>query len=508
MKKKLFWKCYAVFAALLVILCASALIYVNGVLKEYEVSQPEKAVEAQIERIREAAAAGTLEQVMEFQELSQAEYDIDISDYKEYKEKIKQAKEFTYKVKTGSYSETEQQFSVLADGEAVAVVSLRSAGEEIKLAILTISDWQVDSVVPVMKLMNYNYTVELPKGFSVTINGTQLTDAKDLGNGWEAYAVETLYSEPEIKVYDSYGAEVVYDIVDNKVVPIVFTYHLRLPKSFTVYAGGKEQEGDKEQTEKVYSITTIHDTLELADAYGNHVEYRGGDSIYTYSYTMTLPDNFTVTVNGASAEEYIVGRTENEKYRYIKEYATLPGLTVYEMPDALAAPKTEITDNLGQTFEAQFDGYALEITGQTGAETPSADVLSPSEVLDIAKKWSLLMTGDLTGSQNGFGAMKPYLIQNSYLYNVAYKWVNGIDFTFTSSHTLEEPPFTGETVTNYVIYNENLFSCDVAFVKHMYLYKTEQYVTDEMNSTFYFFRYGEGDAARWVILDIQEIVSK
>lgn len=122
------------------------------------------------------------------------------------------------------------------------------------------------------------------------------------------------------------------------------------------------------------------------------------------------------------------------------------------------------------------------------------------------------MTNDLQGSQKGFGTIKKYLIPDSYLYNVAYKWVTNVDITFVSSHVLDNPPFSGEQVTNYVDYGNHLFSCDISFLKHMDLQSRNMTVTDEMNSTFYFMYYdeteeGTGDA-HWVIVDIQEILSE
>ena len=116
MKKKVFWIVYVCFVVVLVALGYSALNYVKGVLREYEAAQPERVVEQQIEKIKAAAAKDTLEEVITFQKLEQAEYDIDISDFREYKDKLKNAKELTYKMKHG-YSETEQQFHILADEE-------------------------------------------------------------------------------------------------------------------------------------------------------------------------------------------------------------------------------------------------------------------------------------------------------------------------------------------------------------------------------------------------------
>ena len=252
MKKYIFWIGYAVFIIMLVELGYTALDHVKEVLLVYEDSQPENTVEQLLEEMKAAAKNDTLEEIITFQELSQAEYDIDISDFREYKDKLKDAGELSYKMKAG-YSETEQQFSILADGEAVAVLTLESLKEEVKLAILTVNEWQVKSVTPIISLTNYNYTVEVPKGFQVTINGTVLKNPMEASiPGWESYVVETLYSEPEIKIYDAYGTEAVYDIVDNHVTPIVHTYSLRLPKEFTLLDAERVQEGTAEGEEMVY----------------------------------------------------------------------------------------------------------------------------------------------------------------------------------------------------------------------------------------------------------------
>lgn len=515
MKKYIFWIVYAALVVVLIVSGAVAVGYVKGVLKEYEIAQPERLAEQQIAAIRTAAQADMLEEIISFQKLEQAEYDIDISDFREYKDKLKNAGELTYKIKTG-YSETEQQFNILADGEKVAVLTLESVSEEVKLAILTVNEWKVKSVTPIITLTNYDYTVDVPKGFKVTINGTELKNPGLASTaGWEFYEVETLYSEPEIKIYDSYGNEAVFDIVDNHVKPIVHTYSLRLPKEFKVSDSGRVQEGIADGEEVVYSIITLSETLELADTHGNSVEYKGGDSIYTYDYTVKIPDNFQLSVNGKEGQAYLTATEKNRKYQYVEEYVAMPEIATYEIKEALCEPSVIIYDNLGQQVACKFENYMFEQTNQTGLEAVPEDIAAGIDVLEIAKMWSKFMTDDLEGSQNGFSTMKQYLIKDSYLYNVAYKWATGIDITFTFSHVFENPPFTDEKVSNYVSYGENVFACDIYFVKHMkdtVGRNGDEKITDILNSTFYFMYYDETndgkDNPHWVILDKQDILSE
>lgn len=514
MKRHVFWIFYAAFVIGLLIAGFAAMNYVQEVLDQYEASQPEKVVEQQIEAIRKAAASDRLEEVITFQKVEQAEYDRDISDFREYKDKIRNAKELRYKIKNG-YSDTEQTFHILADDETVAVLTLESVNEETELAILKVNEWKVKQLTPVLTLVTYNYVADVPEGFSVTINGTKLTDAEPSAEpGWETYRVNTLYQEPEIKVYDEYGTEALYDIADNHVKPIVYSYELKLPKEIEVYAGGRKREGKEEGGEMLFSFVTVHETLELEDIYGNRTEYHGGDTIFTYTYKIKVPDNFKVFLHGQNAENYCTKREANEKYQYCAEYTSMPELVTYEIKNAICEPETEIYDNLNQKVDCVFENGVFEVTEQTGLETIPEDVLSKVDVMEIAKMWSKLMTNDLPGPQKGFGTMKNYLITDSYLYNVAYKWVTSIDITFTFSHTLMDPPFTQERISNFISYGDNLFSCDIYFVKHMKDRKdrNEGGISDVMNSTFYFLYYDETedgvDNPRWVIVDIREILSE
>lgn len=87
MKKYIFWIVYAVFTIGLSAAGLKAVSHVKSVLQEYEASQPEIVAEKQLEAIREAAEHDTLESVITFRKINQAAYDIDISDFREYKDK-------------------------------------------------------------------------------------------------------------------------------------------------------------------------------------------------------------------------------------------------------------------------------------------------------------------------------------------------------------------------------------------------------------------------------------
>ena len=510
MKKSFFWKSYVAYAAVLLILIISATVAVNMVLTDYEAAQPERVVEQQIEIIKDAIANNKLEELDFVAQLEQGKYNVDSSAVAEFKEKIKNAKEFSYKVKTGSYSETGQTFYILADDEAMIEVTLESSNERVALAILTLSDWSVKAVEPAYT----HYEVELPKDFELTINDNKVVATSDASSneGWAKYEVDVFASEPEIKIFDAYGQAVTFRVKDEQIVPVVYSYELRFPKGFSVLVGEKTVEGVEDGDEMLYKFSTAVSELKLADAHGNTTDYKSGDAVYVYDYVVKIPENFKITINGKDASGYITSQVVDSKYQYCAEHANMPKLVTYEVKSAMKEPQCEIYDNLNQKVEVSFENNKIELLDQTPLATVPTDVINERELLDIAQIWSKFMTDDLTGAQHGFPTMSKYLIKNSYLYKVAYKWATSIDITFTSNHTLKTPPFTDEKITNFVSYGDNVYSCDISFKKHMYLVRTGETVIDEMNSTFYFMLYdgtNDGkDNPTWVILDIREIISK
>ena len=506
--KKVFWVMYAVLVIGLVIAGCKAVTYVNNVLEEYEASQPERLVEEQLALLKEAGKSSNLETMITFPELELAEYDKSVMAFTEYKTKLANATELTYQIKTGTFSENGQIYQIFADEEAVAVMELESTHEEIRLAILKMMDWKVKSITPVLTLVNYEYTITVPERFPVFVNGYEINQSEAAVKEGEAtYTLAKLYSEPEIIICDTFGHPVEYNIADNHVTPVVNSYTLSLPHSYSVYAGDTKLTGTTNGSETVYSVTTAYEALTITDLYGNSMEYTGKENIYAYDYEFSVPDNYTVTLNGNDISEYIVAQTDNKAYQYCEEYVAMPKQNHYQINNSMAELQFEVYDNLGQKAEYVMQNGKFEIVNQASLPEIPAEVANAEEIMQIAKTYSDFMTRDLSGANYGFNTIKQYLIKDSYLYNAAYKWATGIDITMTSAHYTKDNYFDNEKITNFIQYGENMFSCDISFVKHMYLYKNKYWVDDSTNSTFYFLKQGTGEEAHWVIVDIQTITA-
>ncbi len=85
------------------------------------------------------------------------------------------------------------------------------------------------------------------------------------------------------------------------------------------------------------------------------------------------------------------------------------------------------------------------------------------------------------------------------MYKQAYNWAHSIDITFTSSHTLKNPPFANVRIENFVIYGDSAFSCEVYLEKNMVVKNEAQ--TDIMHDMLSFIKVD----GKWKLMNIKGI---
>lgn len=123
------------------------------------------------------------------------------------------------------------------------------------------------------------------------------------------------------------------------------------------------------------------------------------------------------------------------------------------------------------------------------------------DILGFAEVWSKFMTDDLKGTRHGFNTVAAYLIEGSTQYSDAWGWATKVDITFVSGHTLGNPPFPEESISNIIKYGDDLISADVHLVKHMRITRTGANHYDTMDSTICLVRYG----GEWKVINIRGI---
>ncbi|MCR5153819.1 MAG: hypothetical protein K6B75_03120 [Lachnospiraceae bacterium] len=461
------------------------LYHVRSVLLEYEARQPETTLSS--ERI------SIVRKLMEF-DVKANKYNGQVKEIVEYRKKLKNANEIEFAIKTGGYSETGAGYDILADGELVGTVTLESTNPERKLLILTLSTWEVKEVVPVIQLTSYNYTALLPEDFQITVNGYILNDGKkDEETGYLCYELKNFYTEPKIVVCNELGEEEDYSITDNVITCGEYAYSLNLPANYSVSVKGKEIEGVAKEDGLFFEFKSPYKTALISDGFGNTITYKYGDGITLWDYVVSVPSNYTCTSEAFNTEDYITGDDKKLwEYEVISAFSEVPHLRTYTFNKLLAEPKIEVKNNLGKEVEVTYNNGLFEVTAQAGLESVPEEILAQVDPLEIAELWAAVLIRD-----EDFKKIAAYLVKDSVLYQTAYYYTHSVDVSFISNH--ETKDIYNESVTNFIAYSDNCFSCDITFTQELYLVRTKEY---RYNTTYkrFFYAYLENEN-RWILAD-------
>ena len=296
--------------------------------------------------------------------------------------------------------------------------------------------------------------------------------------------------------------------------PAIIDKALELPAAIGIKVNGEAISGTKNEetgmvTYNICSLTTPE--IILCDVAGNETKFDASKAVTTYGYSISAPSNYTVYANTLVVDTAVAKSEPIADYEYVYEYCDkLPTQLTYDLYFLSNDVDFKITDNLGADVDFEMENRKILLEGQASQGGIPDAISAQIDVMDAAQQWSLFMTDDLQGTNNGYSTINKLLIDDSYLQSVAWKWATGIDITFTSLHNLGPVPFLDQEISNYVSYGENCFSCTVKFKKHMLLIgRGNIEVMDPMDSTFYFVNMAEeGEAPLWLIADIRENVSK
>lgn len=486
----------SVYTLILVILSVSALAYVGSLLREYEAKQPDTVAGAALNTLQGNVMRGKARDSFSFDEMGNAKFDPDADIYEDYLASL-DGKTLSIKPGGKSYSGETLTYDVLADTEKVATMVLESGKTETKLIVFTMSDWHVTKIIPAITVTTYSYYIKVPTSFSVSANGIKLGNEEFAGseNGTRAYELKDLISEPEFEITDADGNKAYYNIVNdpnmkmNVVTPVLYEYTVSLPSNYTLSVNGKAAEpASVTDGTSRYEITrAAKPEFTVGDGYGGSVTVMAGSEIKTYPHTVTVPMGYTVSLGGRTLTG---GRLiDDPAEKYVSELGiSLPQQTEYTLSLLTETAAFTVTDENGVPAAAsEKDGILTVGRKKSGANMP-ADLAAEVDPMKIAETWSKFLTDDLTGEYYGFYEVTQYFKKDSYMYSMALAWINSENPLIVSGHILGD--FEGERVTNYTRYADNCFSVDVHLTKVMYLDsgKTER---DEMNSTFYFVNDGK-----------------
>ena len=497
---------YLIFVLLLAALVAAALLYVRSLLKEYEASQPDLLARTAVTQLANHAAAGDFWSKYGLPDVSAGPFEQGRDIKAEY---MALFSENGLTVSQTASTEDELYYTAKHAGKPLAEIKLKAAGLAVtKLAVLSLRDWTVESVTPLFSAQDYTLTV--PNSFSVQLNGTELTAdyGTPSGERQTEYTVTGLYLTPEFLITDADGNAADYALKNGQVAVEYYDYDLTLPGALTVTAVGKPISGQPIGSGLLrYEITRAADPeLRISDFYGNTVEYQGGSQLPLTHRVIKADETYTMQVNGLAVPSDAITVLENPEYTSFAQYVpNLPRLVTCHIAILQEDADIAVTDSQGNPITLEDGAAEHDLTRHVRyLDAVPAEVASQVDVLQIAQNWSMFMTADLP-----FNQIKGSMIAGSYQYNVALKYATGVDIQFTSKHTLADPAFTENNVTNFTWITDNCFSVDISFVKHMRLYYGAM-VDDPMNDRFYFVRYDDTDNGvddpMWKLAGMKEIV--
>lgn len=499
--KRIFKLSYIGFAAAMVIVIIICSFSVRSILKEYEANQPEYQAEAAMkELVSNASKPNEFWSLYSLDDVTASVYEKD-NDIKGDFLKTFTDNELNYVIKNGTYPEDELHYVIRKDKTELAEVVLKADGEPItKLAVFTSRKWKIAEIKPIFE--PHDYTLQVPDDFVVSANGISLNseENKPDENGLVKYTIAGVYNEPKFDISDSNGNKVSYVVKAYKVMPEYYDYTLTLPYTLKVSVNGVENEGvERDGGFRFHEIRMLEKPeVIISDLYGNSIEYSGKAFDLTYM-TITAPDSFDVSVGGNSVPDSAATLSVNPEFELIKDLVTdLPKQAYYNIAVLSGEAQVLVKDSNGNevTLDAEAKDHNL-MQAEVLANVPES-IASEIDVLDVAQKWSLYMSNDFS-----FANISKLMLPNSYQYKAAKEYSTSIDRTFFSNHTLLDPAFTENKVTDFVQITDDCFSVEVSFVKHMLLTRTGDKKDDPMNDRFYFVK----KDGKWLLAAMKEVVS-
>lgn len=214
-----------------------------------------------------------------------------------------------------------------------------------------------------------------------------------------------------------------------------------------------------------------------------------------YNYEITIPSNYKLYINNNEvSNDDVLEEGDVAGLDRLTKYVEISKSKTYEINNLVYEPSIKIVNEENKEVQYEVKDGKIVISGEfievKSLEDAKRYLKNDFDPLKLAEDYSLFLTNDLGGSLYGFYKLSPYLIKDSYMYEYLHGWATQIDIHFVSNHRLKNPVFTNESISNFVIYNENAFSCEVALEKNMIVNSQDR--VDKMHDRLYFVYYDGG----------------
>ncbi len=499
---KKFWTVLGISAAVLVVAAAVGLTFLWNYLKAYEAAQPSTALNEYVGSLdRSYWTSAVRDQVGDT-----------VSEFEDESALIAAAvdqfanAQYTHVLKASQSTDTEKYYRVIYSGKEIFSLKL-VPGDSVGFGL---HKWKVDDRESSLNAENLiiapkDYTVTVPSGSSVTVNGRPVgpsflsetgipyrgLSALEPSSGCtvDSYAF-SLYAAPEISVtwkdtvlqpddglYYDYPASA-FQTGILIVVPegsSVTVNDVLLNETY-VTGGGKyadtQFEKDIETGYTIYALPPLYETpLVKADLAGSGYELPNVNGSYLLNYPASLlhtayvevPDGTAVYVNGVRLSGAYC-TTHDKPVASLSEYAkyigSLPSANVYTVTGLFKDPEITVERSGSILQLAQKTNEETLSTYWTASEVPDAATLEKYKDVSLAfvKTYMKYVSDGNSHLYENCDAVRALMIKGTSSYDRIANIRIGLYYVTPSKLT-----YKSLDVANFVSYSDNVFTCTVSY---------------------------------------------
>ncbi|MBO4775750.1 MAG: hypothetical protein J5515_03965 [Lachnospiraceae bacterium] len=229
-------------------------------------------------------------------------------------------------------------------------------------------------------------------------------------------------------------------------------------------------------------------------------------SIDVVNYTFSVPEGYSPVIDGLHvSEEYMTGNVEEiPEFAYVSNYVDMPSYVEYKVDNVINGATIKVLNAAGEEVPIEINGTKVRASYSAASNTLSDE--RRNEALSMVQTYEDFNTSDLSGPNHGLATVQAFFIKDSDYWNMAKQWATGVDITFTSAHTFDDPKYTNVVVDNYCEYSDICYSLHIAFSKNMILTRTKEKISNDYDSTVFFVYYDDSDDGidnpHWCIADM------
>jgi|GEM_PF-4929845 len=495
---------YIIFTGVTVVLCAVFLIYCAAVVKEYDHEQPERRVEEEIEKLKACIETGRAEDYLNISAVYTPYYGKSEAEYVRDFNALVASGDLGYKVDTGAAAGLERMYYLTVNDKPFAKALVSGKNERTKLFFFSMADWQVVSVDPIPLGGGRELSLFIPSEVRCTVNGREVFEAPEKEvDGVPFYVLKNLPADVKVEYTRTDGSAVGYSTVEGVIVPDVYRYSITLPEDITVKVDGNIAQGaEAENASRSYEVRSMtKPDVKLYDPFGGEFVFEGS-TVPIKRHTLDLPDNYVLKAGEHVYSAALYPHAEHPDNVELQIYdpdVRLRDIVTYSVSCFDEEDKTVTLTNNLGTDEERSLKYGYRFHFTGQAGAAELPAEIAAEIDPL--KFAVAWSLYMTNDET-FKEISKYYVKDSRYYNNADAWRHSIDHTFTSDHAT--PKIVEKRLSDFTQYSDTCFSVRTYVDKTMYLYSTGETIHDITDLFVYFIKYDSTpdngkDDAKWIV---------